>query len=170
MQKFFEKDLANAALHATMSDMKTTRARRLPIGDRLTVPRLALSQQAVAPVDKSAGGGCSPSLIWRRLNLSRAGECNKGLIRDASRLGLADQIVGGEISTAAAAAPALPASDIQIPWLASSLPAERCSQPASHCQPPPLSTEACLASAEHRSAFKVRDSQTHIHTKERKKQ
>ena len=167
MHNFFENDLTNTARHATMRDMKTTRARRLPTGDRTSVPRLALSQQAADPVDKSAGG-CSPSLIWRRLNLSRAYQHIGGISRAELRLGLADQIVRGEISIAVADAPALPASAIQIPWLGSSLSAERRLQSVSRCQPPPLSIDACLAAADRRSGFKVRDSQTHIHTTERK--
>lgn len=140
----------------------------LPTGNGLTVPRLALSQQAAAPVDKSAGGGCSPSLIRQRLNLSRAGECNKGLIRAATRLGLAHLLAGGEISTAAAVAPALPATATPISALGSSLPAEQFSQPALRCQQPHLRADSCHAAAKRKSAFKVRDSQSHIHITERK--
>ena len=77
--KFSTNGLTSSARHAKLSDMKTTRARRLPTGDRLTVPRLVSPQQAAAPVDKSAGGGCSYSLIWQRLNLSRAGGCDRGV-------------------------------------------------------------------------------------------
>ena len=142
----------------------------LPTGDGLTVPRLALSQQAADPVDKAAGGGCSPSLIRQRLNLSRAGKHNRGFGRAASRLGLADQFAGCGISIAAAVAPVLPAPATQISGLGSSQPAERRSQSVSLCQQSPLSTDACRATADHRSAFKVRDSQTHQHTKERKQQ
>ena len=167
-KNFFEDDLTNAARHATIRDMKTTRARRLPTGDRTSVPRLALSQQAAAPVDKSAGGGCSPSLIWQQLNLSRAGECNKGLIRAATRLGLADQFAGGEISIAAAASPALPASAIPISLLGSSRSAERRGQLLTCCQQPPLRARYCRAAKGRQAGFKVRDSQSHIHAIERK--
>ena len=40
-----------------MVHMTERTAPMLPTGDRLTVSRLALFQQAAAPVDKSAGGG-----------------------------------------------------------------------------------------------------------------
>lgn len=140
----------------------------LPTGDSQTAPRLALFQQAADPVNKSAGGGCSPSLIWQRLNLSRAGKHNRGISRVASRLGLADQIAGGEISIAVADAPALLATATPISALGSSLLAERCSQPVSRCQRLLLLYRTCRAATEHRSGFKVHDSQTHRHTKERK--
>ena len=142
----------------------------MPTGDRLILPRLALSQQAVDPVDKAAGGGCSPSLIRQRLNPSRADQHNRGISRAASRLGLVDRFAGGEISNAAAPAPALPASASSIFGFGFSLPAEQFSQPVSDCQQPPLRSDSYHAAAERRSAFKVRDSQTHIHITERKEQ
>ena len=153
-----------------MSDMNKTRAsraQRLPTGDSLTEARLALLQQAAALVDKAAGGGCSPSLIWQRLNLSRADQHNRGISRAESRLGLTDRFAGGSISIAASAAD-LPATATLIPALGSSLPSERCSQRVSHFQQPPMYSDSCFTAAEHRSGFKVRDSQSHIHTTERK--
>ena len=165
---FFENDLTSTAQHATMRDMKTTRAPRLPTGDSLTAPRLVSPQQTAAPVDKSAGVGCSPSLIWQRLNLSRAGKQYRGFDRAASRLSLADQIAGGEISNASADAPALPAPTTSISGFGSSLSDERCSHSAPRWQQPPLRDRSCRAATERQSAFKVRDSQTHIHTTERK--
>ena len=54
---FPKKNLTNAAQHATMVHMTERTAPMLPTGDRTSVPRLALLQQAAAPVDKSAGGG-----------------------------------------------------------------------------------------------------------------
>ena len=154
-----------------MGDMKMTSAPRLPTGDGLTVPRLVSPQQTAAPVDHShGGGGCSPSLIRQRLNLSRAGKHNRGFGRVASRLGLADQIAGGAVSIAAAAAPDLPAPATTISALGASLSVERYSQPVSRCQQPHLSARFCRAVTNLRSVFKVRDSQRHIHIKERKKQ
>ena len=142
----------------------------LPTGDR---PSSVASRPVPAGyclLDKSAGVGCSPSLIWQRLNLSRAGECDKGLIRAATQLGLADQIAGGEISTAAADASALQASATSTSALGSSQPAEHFSQPAHRCQQPTLRAHTGRAVTNLRSGFKVRDSQNHIHTTERKKQ
>jgi len=170
MQKFFENDLANAAQHATMRDMKTTRAPMLPTGDRLTVPRLALAQHSATPAHNLRGGGHSHNLIKQRLHFSRAGESNKGLIRAASRLALADRFAGGEISNTAAVAPGPPASASPISPLGSPLSAERFSQPMPRCQQPPLRPDSYHAAAERRSSFKVRDSQTHTHKKERKRQ
>ena len=87
------KGLTNAAQHATMVHMTERTAPMLPTGDRTSVPRLALSQQAAASLDKSAGV-CSPSLIWQRLNLSRAGKHYRGFSRDKSRLGLTNLFAG----------------------------------------------------------------------------
>ena len=152
--------MTNAAQHATMRDMKTTRAPMLPTGDRLTVPRLALAQHSATPAHNLRGGGHSHNLIKQRLHSSRAGEHNKGLISAASRLGLADRFAGREISIAAAAL-GLPTTASPTSPLGSPLSAERFSQPVSHCQQPPLRALFCRAAAYLRSALKARDSQVH---------
>lgn len=57
MQNFLKKKLTTTARHATMVLMTMSKVPILPSGDRITSARLALSQQAAAPVDKTHGGG-----------------------------------------------------------------------------------------------------------------
>ena len=148
--------------------MKTKSTPMLLTCDSLTATSLALSQQASAPVGKSAGEGTCNCLTQQRLTFGRGGEHYRGFGRAVSRPGLADRFVGGEISISVAVAPALPATATSTSPLGSSLSAERCSQPTPRCQRPLLCAHTCLVATKRQSAFKVRDSQTRIHIKERK--
>lgn len=71
----------------------------LPTGDRQAAARLALSQQAAAPVNK-ATGGCSPSLIWQRLKSGRAGRKRRGV--GAANGSGSDGVHAGEEASAGA--------------------------------------------------------------------
>ena len=151
-----------------MGEMKTTGTPMLLAGDSRTAQRLASHQQAAASLDNSNGGGCSLSLIQQRLHSSRAGVLYREFGSAVSRLGLADLFARGGISIAAVAPPAMPASATPISALGSLLSAERFSQPLPRSQQSPLFARYCRSAANWHYCFKVRYSQTHIHTTERK--
>ena len=56
-KKIFPKEFDKRRATCYYGDMDMTRVPGIPTGDSLTEARLALLQQAAAPVDKSAGGG-----------------------------------------------------------------------------------------------------------------
>lgn len=72
-KKFSANDLTNAARHATMVHMTERTAPRLPTGDRLTVPRLALALRTATPVHKLRGGADCLIRGWSCASRSRVG-------------------------------------------------------------------------------------------------
>lgn len=89
----------------------------------------------------------------------------RGIIRDLSRQWAADRFSGSEISIAVPAAPTVVAGTRC--GLISSMSAEWFSQPGASWLRRHLRCDSCRT-AERRSALKVRDSQSHIHPRERK--
>ena len=63
-----------------MNDMKTTTRSAVPSGNGLILSHLASAQATAIQVDKSAGGWSSNNLIQRRLNSSRTGVHDRGLV------------------------------------------------------------------------------------------